>query len=188
LQQEFVKDILARLERAGVVYAVTGSIASNLWGTPRTTHDVDIVVVLTAADVERMVAAFGDAYYLSEAAVREAVLQGPMFNVIDSASGLKADFWVAKGDPFNQSMLSRRRRLEIVPGQQAFVGTPEDVLLHKLVWNQITPSDRQLSDAAGIATVQAGSLDLEYMRKWAAKQGTSRELEEILAGKYLKET
>jgi hypothetical protein len=146
LQQEFVKEILARLERAGVVYTVTGSIASNLWGTPRTTHDVDIVIVLTAADVNRMVAAFGDTYYLSEAAVREAVLQGPMFNVIDSSSGLKAGFWVAKGDPFNQSMLSRRCRLEIVPGQEAFVGTPEEVLLHKLVWNQITPSDRQLSD------------------------------------------
>jgi hypothetical protein len=37
LQQEFLKDVIARLENLGVVYAITGSIASNLWGILRTT-------------------------------------------------------------------------------------------------------------------------------------------------------
>jgi hypothetical protein len=36
--------------------------------------------------------------------------------------------------------------------------------------------------------VQAGDLDLAYMRGWAARQGTSALLEEVLAGKYLKAT
>ena len=62
------------------------------------------------------------------------------------------------------------------------------MLLHKLVWNKITPSERQLADAAGIAAVQAGSLDLDYMRNWAAQQSTGDVLEEVLQGKYLKQT
>jgi hypothetical protein len=188
LQPEFLKDIAARLEATGIVYAFTGSVASNLWGTPRTTHDVDVVVLLTDADTGRVVTAFSDRYYLSEPAVRDAINRGSMFNLIDSATTFKADFWVTIDDPFNQSMLSRRRRLEIVPGQPAWVGTPEDVLLHKLIWHTITPSERQLADASGIAAVQRGNLDLAYLRHWAARQSTADLLEEVLQGKYLKHT
>ena len=54
LEQEFLKDVIARLEGTGVTYALTGSIASNFWGIPRTTHDVDVVVVLVPADVPRI--------------------------------------------------------------------------------------------------------------------------------------
>jgi hypothetical protein len=188
LEQEFLKDVVARLEKIGVDYAVTGSIASNFWGIPRTTHDVDIVVVLVAADAERIAAAFADRYYVSEQAVKDAVSRLSMFNVIDSSSNLKVDLWVTKDDPFNKNMLQRRRREELVPGQQAWVGTPEDVLLHKLVWHTITPSERQLADAAGIAAVQVGNLDLGYLRTWAGRQGTAALLDEVLAGKYLKKT
>jgi hypothetical protein len=188
LQQEFLKEVIARLEKLEVEYAITGSIASNLWGIIRTTHDVDIVVVLAFADVERLVAAFSPHYYVSELAIRDAIQRNSMFNVIDHSLGLKADFWVTRDDPFNQSMLKRRRRLEIVPGQEAWVGSPEDVLLHKLVWHTITPSERQLADAAGIAAVQEGQLDLAYLRDWAVRQSTRELLEGALQGKYLKRT
>lgn len=188
MEQEFLEDVVARLEGAGVTYAITGSIASNLWGIPRTTHDVDVVVVLSLADVGKVLAAFTDRYYISEPAVREAIARASMFNVIDLTTSLKADLWVTQGDAFNQSLLSRRCRLEIVPGREAYVGSPEDVLLHKLVWHKITPSERQLADAAGIAAVQAGKLDLAYLRAWAARQLTAELLEDVLQGKYLKRT
>jgi hypothetical protein len=32
------------LNRAGVTNFLTGSMASNYWGIPRTTHDLDFVV------------------------------------------------------------------------------------------------------------------------------------------------
>ena len=32
-----------RLNRIGVSYYLTGSMASNYWGIPRTTHDLDFV-------------------------------------------------------------------------------------------------------------------------------------------------
>jgi len=188
LEQEFLQDVVSRLEKAALTYAITGSIASNLWGTPRTTHDVDIVIVLSTADIPSILALFANRYYVSEEAVREAIAQNSMFNVIDFNTSLKADLWVTSRDPFNESMLNRRRRLEIVQGQEAWIGSPEDVLLHKLVWHKITPSERQLADAAGIFAVQVGGLDVNYMRDWAAKQGTAGLLEEILAGKHRKTT
>jgi hypothetical protein len=188
LEQEFLKDLVRRIERTGFRYAITGSIASNLWGIPRTTHDVDVVLLLQAENVAAVLAAFADAHYVSEPAVRDAISRQSMFNVIDAKTSLKADFWVAGSDEFSGKLLERRQRVEIVSGQEAFVATAEDVLLHKLVWNEISPSERQLSDAAGIAAVQKGRLDLAYLRAWAAKQGTAAVLEEVLEGKYLKKT
>jgi hypothetical protein len=187
LQPEFLGTLIDRLEHAGVTYAITGSIASNLWGVPRLTHDVDVVVLLSPDQVDRIVGVFSD-LYVSAQAVRQAVLSRHMFNVIDTASGMKADLWVSAGDAFSRSLLARRQRAVLVPGREGYVASPEDVLLHKLVWHTITPSERQLADAAGIAAVQAGKLDVMYLRSWAAQQSTAELLEEVLQGKYLKKT
>jgi hypothetical protein len=138
LRQAFLKDVIKRLEKTGVTYAITGSIASNYWGIPRTTHDVDIVIVLRRSQVQLIVSALSDPYYLSELAVKDAVSSGTMFNIIDTSTGFKADFWISKGDLFDQSMLQRRRREKLIRGQPAYVGSPEDVLLHKLVWYKNT--------------------------------------------------
>lgn len=188
MQQEFLKEVVARLEALRLLYAITGSIASNFWGVPRLTHDVDVLIVLEAAHIPLLTTAFAEPYYLSESALREAVRCGSLFNVIDTIRGFKADFWVSTGDAFCQSMLQRRRQVELIPGLLAYLGSAEDVLLHKLVWNKITPSERQLADASGIAAVQVNKLDLHYLRDWAARQSTTESLEEVLQGKYLKQT
>jgi hypothetical protein len=188
LQREFLEKIIPVLDNATASYAITGSIASNFWGIPRFTHDLDILVVIDAAQARQIAAAFPEPYYASPEAAVEAVASQSMFNVLDSTTGLKADFWVSKGDAFSRSMLNRRQRVILISGLEAWLGSAEDVLLHKLVWHKITPSERQLADAAGIATVQAGKLDVDYLRNWAAQQSTADVLEEVLQGKHLKQT
>lgn len=65
------------LDRLGVAYFVTGSMASTAYGEPRFTNDVDIAIRATpdeAADVAR---AFPEPDYdASEAAAREAARRG----------------------------------------------------------------------------------------------------------------
>jgi len=134
------------------------------------------------------VEAFADSYYVSEDAVRQAVHSRSMFNVLDTGRGLKADFWISPDDPFSQSMLARRQKVELLSGLEAYVGSPEDVLLHKLVWHKMTPSERQLNDAAGIVAIRSGQLDLAYLRSWAAKQSTLDVLEAVLQGHGLKQS
>ena len=63
---------------------------------------------------------------------------------------------------FERQMFSRRAQ-ETLFGTLAWVATPEDVILHKLHWNALTPSERQLGDAAGIVAVQQDSLDSTYL-------------------------
>ena len=78
-------------------------------------------------------------------------------------------------------MLPRRAKVTLF-GEPAWVSTPEDVVLHKLILNRISPSDRQLGDAAGIVAVQTDALDKNYMRQWAQELKLTGELERLLGG------
>jgi hypothetical protein len=78
-------------------------------------------------------------------------------------------------------MFSRRLR-DTWFGETIWLATAEDVILHKLYWNQISPSDRQLGDVAGVVQVQRGKLDETYLRQWAVELGVMRELEAVLSG------
>jgi hypothetical protein len=180
-EQELLADCLRRLNRSGVTYYLTGSMASNYWGIPRTTHDLDFVIQLPASAVAKIVSAFTPDFYIEEAAVRAAYQPPHQFNAIDTRSALKVDFWLPKPEPFDREMLRRRVHVTLF-GEPAWVATAEDVILHKLVWNRISPSDRQLGDAAGVMAVQAEALDKNYLKQWARELKLVGELEKLLSG------
>jgi hypothetical protein len=180
-EQQLLIDCLRRLNTSGLAYMLTGSMASNYWGTPRTTHDLDFVVRLSAADVPALVRAFSDGFFLQEASVRAALASPYQFNALDNASALKVDFWVLRPDAFEQAMFARRRKVSLF-GEPAWIASAEDVLLHKLYWDALTPSDRQRQDAAGIVAVQKDHLDAAYLRQWAGVLGVERRLEDLLRG------
>jgi hypothetical protein len=181
-ERELLLDCLQRLNAAGFSYLLTGSMASNYWGIPRTTHDLDFVIQLPPSAVARMMEAFSGDFFLDEAAVRAAYQPPHQFNAIDQRSALKVDFWLLRPVPFEREMFSRRKRV-VLFGEPAWIGTAEDVLLHKLYWNRITPSERQLGDAAGIVTVQKGALDEDYLRRWAMELNLTQTLDLVLSGK-----
>jgi hypothetical protein len=180
-EQALLADCLRRLNRVGVTYYLTGSMASNYWGIPRTTHDLDFVVQLPPSTVPAIVQAFSGDYFIDEAAVRAAYQPPHQFNAIDTRSALKVDFWLPKPAPFDKEMLRRRLHVALF-GEPAWIATAEDVILHKLVWNRITPSDRQLGDAAGVVAVQADTLDRQHLTHWAQELNLAEELNRLLNG------
>jgi hypothetical protein len=183
-EQELLLDCLRRLNAAGVAYMLTGSMASNAWGIPRTTHDLDFVIQLPPSQIPTFTNAFASSdYYLDEAAVRAAYQPPHQFNLIHVPSALKADFWLLRPVPFEREMF-RRRLKDSWFGETVWLATAEDVVLHKLHWNRITPSERQLGDVAGVVQVQRGKLDGAYLRQWAAELGVSAELESALSGAF----
>jgi hypothetical protein len=181
-ERELLIDCARRLNEVGLPYMLTGSMVSNYWGIPRTTHDLDFVVQLPTGTIPKMVETFSGDYYLDEGAVRAAFRPPYQFNAIDTRSPLKIDFWLLQPKPFEQNMFSRRLRVTLF-AQAIWICTAEDVVLHKLYWNRMSPSERQVGDAAGVVAVQAGALDVDYLRTWATELGVLGALEDLLSGR-----
>ena len=167
-EQSLLKRVVEALGDAGVGYLLSGSLASSLQGEPRATHDIDLVVDIRPADVGRLVEALaGPSIYLDEHAVAEAVRRRSMFNLLDSATGDKVDFWLLKDEPFDRERFARRLEVEVM-GQTLSVSTPEDTILMKLRWAmQSGGSEKQLGDAAGVFAFQGDALDQAYLERWA---------------------
>jgi hypothetical protein len=172
-----LRQILAVLTRLGIPYALGGSMASSVYGVPRSTRDADITAEPFPGKEAQLVAAFGDDYYISEPAVREAVLLRSSFNIINTAAGFKVDVFVRKDRPFEQSAMSRRVAVDLpdAPGQPVVLHTPEDVVLFKLAWYRLgnQASEQQFKDVVGVLQVQAGRLDDAYLDRWAADLGVA---------------
>ena len=85
----------------------------------------------------------------------------------DTNEGDKIDFWMLTGEPFDQSRFSRKYAEDIM-GFRIQVSSPEDTILAKLRWAQLSGgSEKQFADALRVYEVQYGKLDLDYLANWA---------------------
>jgi hypothetical protein len=103
-------------------------------------------------------------------------------NILYEQSALKADFWLLRENDFETMAFGRRTQVTLFD-VSAWIATAEDVILHKLYWNSLAPSDRQLGDAAGVYAVQGSALNLNYLRHWAALLHVQRELDSLVEGR-----
>jgi hypothetical protein len=170
---------VGQLEAAGVPYMVSGSLGSVLHGEPRATRDVDVVIDPGEESLAAFLASVEGDWYVSRDAALAALRERAMFNVVDPATGWKADLVIRKDRPYSVEEFSRRRRAELL-GASVWVVSPEDSILSKLEWARAGGSAQQVEDAAAVARVNKGRLDVSYLRAWAERLGVSAELERIL--------
>jgi hypothetical protein len=159
-------------EAEGIAYRVVGSMASMIYGEPRFTNDVDIVADIPLEKVATFCQHFAaPEFYVSEAAIRDAIRRRFSFNVLHPPSGLKVDVILPPDTEFARSEAARVQR-KTSPGEfDAWFGSPEDVLLSKLVYFQLSGgvSEKHLRDIAGMMKLLRENLDRDYITEWAAK-------------------
>jgi hypothetical protein len=147
---------------------VTGSVVSSLQGEPRSTHDIDMVIMLKKEAVKPLSQAFPtDLFYIKEGSVLDAVDRKSMFNLIDGSSGNEVDFWLLTDEPFDKVRFARRQRTSALDLANFYITTPEDTILSKLRWAKLAGgSEKQLTDAIRVFEMQFDRLDLEYIKHW----------------------
>src|SRR3954452_22947491 len=95
-QSDLLKYLANTLERLGIPYLLTGSMATIAYGEPRFTNDIDVVVAMNLSQVPAFCAAFpAPDFFCPADAVEQAVRQRFQCNILHPASGLKVDVIVA---------------------------------------------------------------------------------------------
>ncbi|MBI5481946.1 MAG: hypothetical protein HY906_24035 [Deltaproteobacteria bacterium] len=181
-----LQPLVEALDALGIPYRIGGSVASSVLGAPRSTLDVDLVCDLREHHVAPLVARLQAHYYVDGDTIRDAIRREGCFNAIHLATMVKVDVFALRTRPYDRSAFPRfiRRPLDTSPDAALFaVATAEDVILNKLEWFRLGAgvSDCQWRDVIGVLQVQAGVLDLGYLREWAAEIGVLDLLERALA-------
>lgn len=165
-QNDLLFDFVSRLERIGVEYMLTGSMALAHYAVPRTTADIDIVIEIEPSQASMFEAEFGSDFYIPPTSMRNAIESRRMFNVLDQRTFLKIDCVVKKPDDFARTSFARRKRVFYAKSTELWIISKEDLMISKLCWAKESRSEKQMTD---IASLLRNSYDSDYVKQWASK-------------------
>jgi hypothetical protein len=175
--------VVKAFEKLGVPYYIGGSVASSAYGVARATLDVDMVSDLKPEHVHPLVEMLESDYYIDEKMILDAIHRSSSFNLMHLETMLKVDVFVVKDRPYYKEAFKRKRKDSLDEEQGAaefYLASSEDIILSKLEWFRMggNVSERQWDDVLGVLKVQGDSLDVKYLRYWAAELGIADLLEQ----------
>lgn len=166
------------LNRLRIPYMVTGGVAAVVYGEPRFTRDIDLVVALQAADARRFASAWPqDAFYVPPIEVIAAESARPAhghFNVLHHGTTMRADVYLP-GDDELTTWAFARVVLRQVDEDAVTLAPIEYVILNKLRYYRSGGSDRHLRDIAQILRVSGDLMDRAALERWAGRLGVEGE-------------
>ncbi len=155
---------------------VTGSVASMIYGEPRMTLDVDLVVEIAVELAGEFVDAFPamEFYRPPLEVVRTECGRDTRghFNFIHHGTGMKADVYIAGMDVLHAWGLDHRRRVGVAPA--LWLAPPEYVILRKLEFWREGHSEKHLRD---VRAMQASPLSMD--RDFLEREIRERGLEDV---------
>lgn len=167
------------LDELEIPYYVTGGFAVSIYGRPRFTADIDIIIKMSHHQKGEFAEKIGKIFpkgYIDKDQIDTALARQGEFNIIDPESGLKIDFWIAKKDEFEEECFKRASSKDI-DYKVKFI-SPENLVISKLIWYRESGSTRQLEDIVSVMDVQ-DKLDKVYINKWIKKLGLEKEYQEL---------
>ncbi len=181
-QTELFLIFLRLFNRAGFRYVIGGSVASIFYGEPRMTDDVDLVVFLNDADIQRLPEVFPRAeFYLPPEEVIRAEVARPQrghFNIIHSATSFKADVYPTGRDELN-AWAFRNKRSVPFQGETLVLAPPEYVIVRKLEYFREGGSGKHLRDIRGILNVSREQMDRTALDEWISQRGLQAEWQRV---------
>ncbi len=162
---DFISIFVAPLEKVGIRYMITGSVASSIYGEPRNTLDIVLVVLLESNQTKELINLFPEKdFYLPPSDVIEIERRREAhghFNIIHHNTGFKADIYLSRNHPCLPWALDNCRRIE-TDSCLISIAPPEYVILHKLEFYRESGHQRHLRDIAGI--IEQQELDQTFLQ------------------------
>lgn len=134
---------------------------------------MDIVAVFPISKIPAFVKSFDiDEYYCPpDEAIQEAINLGDKghMNIIDQRTGFKIDVYPAGDDDLTKMGFEKRKKIELIDGEEAWVAPPEYVILRKLSYHKEGGPEKHLDDIKGMLEVSGELIDISVIEKWVRK-------------------
>lgn len=172
-QANFFWVFLERLNHTNIDYMITGSVASIIYGEPRITHDIDLVLELKPDNILEFINTFpSNEFYCPPQNVIEQELsksKNGHFNVIHHKSGFKADIYFFDDE---LSRWGRKNRNEVeMYGSRIWIAPPEYVIVRKLEYYKEGGSSKHLQDIKSILNLSNTLIDRQILNIKIEEQG-----------------
>ena len=177
--QSTLTKLVAILRQLDVRFHLTGGVTSVLYGEPRMTQDLDVVVdnpTLTAQLGAFLLLLRETDFLFDDASIRRALSQQGMFQLFDSVEALKLDVYPRELIP---GELDRSLLVEVFPGVQLPVASRVDTAAAKLIWIS-KGSHKSRRDLRQLFRASS-SADREQIQQLASQLDLATLLTEVLA-------
>jgi hypothetical protein len=144
------------------------------FGEPRSTIDIDLMVVARPDDAHRIVALFPPPrFYAPAVEIVAQALSRPgrgTFNIIDTDTCLKADCYTAGDDELARYALAHA--VEGTLGDEPVWYAPaSDIIAHKLRYYLISQQDKHLRDIRLMLAMSPEAIDHAFLDAWTREHG-----------------
>ncbi len=160
LMEEILKTVVEYFDSNDIEYVLVGGIAVIVYGNPRTTVDLDLVVKIDKAEMRDFAAYLQREGFFSDVDdMKQAFEDQTHFSAEERDSLFRLDI---KGvyDQKDKVTLKNRKKIEF-EGITMYVASPEDTIANKLYYG----SEQDIEDAEGIYVRQEDELDYGYLEE-----------------------
>ena len=136
----------------------------------------DLVLNVAFEQIDLLITTFEIEYYVDRQAIRRAIAERSMFNLIHNDTIIKLDCIVLKSDQYHQEEFARRKLVSL--GEfETWIVSREDLILSKLHWARDSKSELQLRD---VKNLLASDCDMSYLYSRAEQLGVKALLMEVM--------
>jgi len=166
-----------KLNELKAEYMITGSVASIIYGEPRVTHDIDIVITLPKILIDRILKLFPiEDFYLppKEIILNEIYRESRgHFNIIHHDTGFKADIYIAGNEEFQRWALENVNEIDFY-GDKLPIAPPEYVIIKKLEFYNEGSAQKHISDIKAILEQSVEMIDFKKLNNYVLQFGLTK--------------
>lgn len=170
-------DVLSKYQ---IPYFVTGSVAAIVYGDPRLTHDIDLVINLNILNVDNFLKAFPpDEFYCPPEEVIKTEMNRSSrghFNLIHHETGFKADLYLIGREELQLWAMKNSKEIEFAGGRIK-IAPPEYVIIKKLEFFKEGKAQKHLSDIRAMLVNSSDLIDYTLLNKLINEGGLTLEWE-----------
>lgn len=165
---DLIKIFISRLNKLEINYITTGAVASIIYGTPRLTHDLDLVIDMDHQEIDKFVATFPlKDFYCPPPEIIEIEINRHHrghFNLIHHTTGFKADIYPCGQSALHKWAFENKKAVDFEK-ETLWVAPVEYVILRKLEYYREGKSEKHLSDIVGILEISSNQIDFNWLYK-----------------------